>query len=128
MRIEHFAYQVADPAASADWYIKHLGFVLKRSADGAAPVRFLADQSGTIMFELYHNPDIPVPDYRAMDALVHHIAFACDNVAGTAERLAAVGATIELAPTQAANGDDLAMLRDPWGLAVQLVKRSSPLV
>ena len=32
MKIEHIALQVADPAAMADWYVKHLGFCVRRAA------------------------------------------------------------------------------------------------
>jgi hypothetical protein len=30
--------------------------------------------------------------------------------------------------TVADNGDELAMLRDPWGFAIQLVKRHTPML
>ena len=33
MKIEHIAFQVADPAAMADWYAEHLGFCVRRSSD-----------------------------------------------------------------------------------------------
>lgn len=128
MRIEHVALQMAQPAAFADWYCAHMGFTVKRGADAPNPVRFLADGSGTVMLEIYHNPRIPVPDYAAMDPLLLHVAFVSEDVPGDAARLVAAGATPVSGPSRADNGDELAMLRDPWGLALQLVKRADPMV
>ncbi len=128
MRIEHMGIQVRDPAAMADWYVSHLGFTCRRSGDAPVPVRFIADGSGKVMLEVYHNPSVPVPDYASMDPLHLHIAFACEDVAGTAQRLARAGATIVSGPEIKPNGDELAMLRDPWGLAIQLCRRGSPMV
>ena len=127
MNIEHFAYQVEHPAAAADWYIEHLGFSVKKSADAPVPVRFLADSSGCIMIEIYNNPKVTVPDYASMDPLLLHLAFSCDQVPETVARLQAAGATLVSGPEHI-NGDELAMLRDPWGLAIQLCNRKSPMI
>ena len=127
MRIEHFAYQTEDPVAAADWYVAHLGFLIKRAADQPVPVRFLADESGQVMLEIYNNPTVSTPDYAGMDPLLLHIAFVCDRVPETVERLVAAGATKVSGPEQV-KGDELAMLRDPWGLAIQLCNRSEPMV
>jgi uncharacterized glyoxalase superfamily protein PhnB len=63
-----------------------------------------------------------------MDPLVLHVAFAPDDVRATRERLIAAGAVpvgdVVVTPT----GDEFAMLRDPWGLALQLARRARPLV
>lgn len=128
MRIEHFGYQVEEPAKVAEWYCEHLGFEVKRASDAPVPVRFLADVTSKVMVEIYNNPKAPIPDYSAMDPLVLHIAFVCSEVAQTAERLTAAGATIVSGPDVLENGDELAMLRDPWGLAIQLAKRGKPMV
>ena len=31
MKIEHAAYQIEDPVATAAWYVKHLGMTVKRA-------------------------------------------------------------------------------------------------
>ncbi len=128
MRIEHIGIQVTDPAAFADWYIRHLGFVCKRSEDNPTPVRFIADESGRVMLEVYNNSGVAVPDYSSMDPLLLHVAFACSDVSGTAERLQKAGARLIGPPETMPNGDVLAMLRDPWGTAIQLAHRASPMV
>jgi len=127
MKIEHFAYQVDDPAAVAEWYCAQLGFSVKRSADAPVPVRFLADASGEVMIEIYNNPKVETPDYASMDPLILHLAFACDDLVGTIERLTAAGAELLLEETTPL-GDTLAMLRDPWGFAIQLCRRAEPMV
>jgi catechol 2,3-dioxygenase-like lactoylglutathione lyase family enzyme len=128
MRIEHAGIQVKDPAAMAEWYIANLGFECRRSADTPVPVRYIADNSGKVMLEIYRNPGVAVPDYASMGPLHLHIAFQCDDVAGTVQRLLRAGATLYSAPEIKSNGDELAMLRDPWGLPIQLCRRKSPMV
>ncbi|TWT83616.1 Glyoxalase-like domain protein [Planctomycetes bacterium CA13] len=128
MKIEHFALQVEDAAAVAVWYAEQLGFTVKRAADNGYPIRFVADESDDVMIEFYSKPAIEIPNYAAMDPLVFHIAFVCDNLPATIERLVAAGSLLVSGPKRSDNGDELAMLRDPWGLAIQLCYRSIPMV
>ena len=79
------------------------------------------------MLEVYFNPSEPVPDYAAMNPALLHVAFVCDDVPGTVRRLAAAGATLVRRPEMLGE-DELAMLRDPWGLAIQLAKRKQAMV
>ncbi len=123
MKIEHVAFQVDDPAGVADWYIAHLGMTIKRSQAERPFGRFLADQGGTVMLEFYNNPKASIPDYTTIDPLILHVAFLTDDVASTRARLIAAGATAEDEVTITPLGDEVTMLRDPWGLAVQLIKR-----
>lgn len=128
MKIEHVAYQVPDPVALADWYVEHLGLRVKRSQATAPFARFLADDGDAVMIEVYHNPRVPMPDYRSIDPLMLHLAFRVDDVPGTRERLLTAGATAEGDVVVSDGGDHLAMLRDPWGLAIQLVRRRDPMI
>jgi catechol 2,3-dioxygenase-like lactoylglutathione lyase family enzyme len=128
VKIEHTAYQVEDPVALAAWYVEHLGMTVKRKQDAPPFGCFLADDHDSVMLEFYNNPKVRVPDYRAIDPLVLHIAFRADDVAAVRAKLLAAGATAEGEIRQDAMGDTLAMLRDPWGLAVQLVKRVTPMI
>ena len=128
MKIEHTAYQVQDPVALAAWYVLHLGLRVKRAQTASPFGQFLADDGDAVMLEFYNNPKVRVPDYRAIDPLVLHIAFRADDVAATRDRLLEAGATSEGAVTTTESGDTVAMLRDPWGLPVQLVSRRSPMI
>jgi glyoxylase I family protein len=80
------------------------------------------------MIEVYHNPRKPVPDYKSMDPQLIHLAFLSADLRADRDRLVAAGASIveDVATTPA--GDDIMMLRDPWGLPLQLVRRASPML
>lgn len=128
MRIEHMAFNVADPVAMAGWYGEHVGFRVVRATDGPPHGRFLADDSGAVTLEIYRNEEVDVPPYASVDPLVLHLALLSEDVAADVERLVAAGATLVQPPTETPGGDVVAMLRDPWGLALQLVRRVSPMV
>ena len=127
MRIEHVAVQVNDPDAMTEWYVQHLGMRVVRHLGGPAHTYFLGDDNNQTLVEIYHNTAVPVPDYASMDPLWLHIAFNTDDMEGSRARLIAAGCTPagEIGVTPA--GDQLCMLRDPWGLAIQLAKRAKPL-
>lgn len=128
MKIEHFAYQVEDTIAMADWYCEHFGFTVKRGSDNPFPVRFLADESGSVMIEIYSNPAVALPDYFSMNPLLLHLAFVCEDVQKTIGDLTDAGAIRVSGPETTPAGDQLAMLRDPWGFAVQLCCRAESML
>jgi catechol 2,3-dioxygenase-like lactoylglutathione lyase family enzyme len=128
MKIEHVAFNVAEPVAVARWYINHLEMRAARTFGPPTHTHFLVDAGGQSMIEIYNNPKATVPEYRQLDPLVLHLAFAADDVRATRTRLLQAGATPEGEVVVADNGDELAMLRDPWGFAIQLVKRSRPML
>jgi catechol 2,3-dioxygenase-like lactoylglutathione lyase family enzyme len=126
--IEHFALNVEDPVSMANWYCENLGMNIVR--EGPAPInaRFISDASGNTLLEVYNNPPDAVPDYASMNPLLLHIAFMVDDVEATCRRLTAAGATIAEDVFTTDSGDVLAMLRDPWGVAIQFVKRAKPML
>jgi glyoxylase I family protein len=128
VKIEHAAYQVDDPVSVADWYVKHLGMTVKRSQKERPWGYFLADDGDAVMLEIYNNPKASIPNYRQMDPLLLHIAFRAEDVAQTRARLIAAGATAVGEIQSNDVGDQLAMLRDPWGLAIQLVRRTTDMI
>lgn len=128
MNIEHIALNVPDPVAAAKWYVRHLGMRVVRSVDGPPHTRFLADESGRVVLELYRQEQAPVPDYFEMDPMVLHVAFTAADVREARRMLLAADANPVGDVTVAPNGDELAMVRDPWGVPVQLVKRARALL
>ena len=127
MQIEHFGYQVAEPVETARWYVEQLGFSIRRQLGPPTHTHFLADSSGQVMIEIYRNSKVSVPDYRAMDPLLLHLAILSEDPEADRDRLLAAGATIETDLTTTDAGDRLVMLRDPWGLALQLACRKNGL-
>ncbi len=128
MAIEHIGFNVQDPVRCAEWYVHNLGFIVKRKMEHSPYTHFLADSSGHMMLEIYNNPKAAVPDYAASDPLVLHLAFRVRDVEREKERLLQAGASLQRDTTVTASGDQLVMLRDPWGFAIQLCKRQEPLV
>lgn len=127
MKIEHFAINVADPAAMAQWYIRHLGLKVVRQALEPPFITFLADDSGQVMLEIYCNPPDQVPDYPSMHPLLVHLAFVSEDPAADRDRLIAAGASL-FSDDVLPDGSHLVMLRDPWGFAIQLCRRATPML
>ena len=127
MQIEHFAFNVKDPVAVADWYCAHLGFSIARRFESAPFTHFLADSTGNVMIEIYCNPPNDVPDYPSMHFLQLHLAFVSQDPEADAERLIAAGAQ-QVDDVRPKDGSVLLMLKDPWGFAIQLCKRGTPMV
>jgi glyoxylase I family protein len=126
VNIEHVALNVADPVALADWYVKHLGMKIVRRVDGPPHTRFIADAAGRTVLEVYCQK-APVPDYAAQDPMVLHVAFAAPDIRAARDQLLSAGATIAKDIHTTPDGDEMAFLRDPWGVVIQLVRRARPL-
>lgn len=128
MRLEHVAFNVPDAPAMAEWYVAHLGMRIARSIPDPPYIHFLADSSGQSLLEIYSDPLGEYVDYAAYHPVTFHLAFAVDDMEATRRRLAAAGGTLDGDVYETPAGDRLAFVRDPWGYAVQLVQRQSPLL
>jgi predicted enzyme related to lactoylglutathione lyase len=126
MRFEHFALNVPDARAHAGWYIEHVGFSVARARTDAPYTHFLADESGRVVVELYSNPAAPCFDFAARDPLVFHFAVVSRDAEADATRLQKAGATLARDETLG-DGSRLIMLRDPWGVSLQLCQRANPM-
>ncbi len=128
MKIEHIAFLVEKPLDVIGWYEKHLGMRIVRTGGAPSYTHFLADSSGKVLVEVYRNDHLKLPDYRSMDPLLLHLAFTTERIEEERSRLLQAGATAEGDVALTPLGDRVAMLRDPWGLAIQLVQRREPMV
>jgi predicted enzyme related to lactoylglutathione lyase len=127
LKIEHIAWPVEDPPAAAEWYEAHLGMKVVRGGGEPAHVRFLADSTDRVLLEVYNNPRVKVPDYRNVDPLIIHLAFCVEDVEAEVDRLVAAGAAVHAPYAKMESGDQMAMLRDPWGFPIQILKRGEPM-
>ncbi len=125
MKIEHFAFQSSDPVAMAAWYVRHLGMRAVKSIGAPTYTHFLEAADGAVQIEIYRNETAPIPDYPNQDPLLIHLGFVSADPVADADRLKVAGATHQSGPTVTAAGDELIMLRDPWGFPIQLCKRAS---
>jgi catechol 2,3-dioxygenase-like lactoylglutathione lyase family enzyme len=126
MKFEHFALNVPDARAQAQWYVQHLGFKVVRSREDVPYMHFLADETGRVIMELYSNPKAPFPDYPNMPPLCLHVALVAADARAERTRLEKAGAKFVL-EEPLADGSLLIMLRDPWGVALQLCQRVVPM-
>ena len=123
MTFEHFAFNAPDARAAAEWYVTHLGLRILRAQDKSPYTHFLADDTGRVVLEIYSNPTATIPDYPSEHPLRFHFAFAVVDARAEQKRLTAAGATTaeEVTPP---DGSLLIMMRDPWGVPVQLCQRA----
>ena len=118
MKLEHVAIDVADPEALIKWWCENLGF--RRSAPKSA---FIIDDTGVMGLEVYRTGETPfAPDYPSMNPMTLHIAFVSEDVKADVDRLVAAGARLEKLSLDNP-AFHMAILRDPWGVPVQLCKR-----
>jgi glyoxylase I family protein len=127
LNVEHIALNVSAPVAMAAWYVEHLGMRIVRKTDAPPHIHFLADAKGRVVIEFYSNPVDQIPDYASMHPMRLHLAFASPDPDAARTALVAAGATY-VEEMSLADGSRLLMLRDPWGLAIQLCARATPLL
>jgi len=117
MKIEHVAVDVPDPEAFKAWWCENLGFRLSSNPG------FIMDDTGVTGLEVYRTGETPAaPDYAAMNSMTFHVAFVSDDVKADVDRLVAAGAKLEQLKLDSP-AFHMAILRDPWGVAIQLCRR-----
>ena len=123
--IEHIALEIEDPASMAKWWTENLGFKVTLARPTGST--FIEDEAGRVAFELYRPSEgRRAPDYRNMPILQLHFGLFSDDVDADVKRLVAAGAT-EVARDEAP-GLKGATLRDPNGIAFQVMRRERPVV
>ena len=123
--IEHIALEIEDPASMAKWWTENLGFRVTLARPSGS--MFIEDEAGRVAFELYRPSEgRKAPDYHAMPILQLHFGLFSDDVDADVKRLVAAGA-MEVAKDEVP-GLKGVTLRDPNGLAFQVMKRAKPVV
>jgi glyoxylase I family protein len=128
MHLEHLGLNHPAPVAAAAWYCQHLGMKIARNFGPPQFGHFLADARGKMMLEFYRNAEVMIPDYSALPPFAFHIAFHVSDVAALRSQLLQAGATSEGEINTNSDGDKITIVRDPWGICVQLVQRAVPMV
>ena len=126
MKFEHFGMNVPDARAMAAWYVAHCGMSVARGTQAAPWTHFLADSTGRVVMEIYTNLVTATSDHSAQHPLRYHHAFAVADPAADRKRLEAAGATT-VSDDMLPDGSHLVMMRDPWGIPLQLCKRAKPM-
>ena len=125
MKFEHFALNVPDTRAQAQWYVKNVGFTIARAREDEPFTHFLADETGRIIVEFYTNTKQAIPNYQELHPLSFHIAVAAADARAERARLEKAGAKLFLEDPQP-DGSLLIMMRDPWSVPLQLCQRTKP--
>lgn len=123
MVFEHFALNVANIVQVVDWYCQHLGLTIASEQKVAPYMTFLADSAGRVVLELYSRDDAPKRNFDAEHPLTFHVAFVSKDAEKDKERLMAQGASF-FEEVHKPDGSHLVMLRDPWGMPLQLCQRA----
>jgi len=127
MIFEHFALNVSNPVEMAKWYVDNLEMKIVRSIDKSPFTRFLADKTGRVVLEIYSNTSAKIPDHKSAHPLEFHFAFMVEDTISLKNKLLSEGATLE-EDLKLNDGSNLVMLRDPFGVPVQLCKRGTPMM
>lgn len=125
MKFEHFAINVPDARAQAQWWVQNLGLKVARKREDAPYTHFLADETDRVVVEMYSNTTAAMPDYKKTHPLVFHVAFVSKNSQADRARLEKVGATF-FVEDKLPDGSSLVMMQDPWGVALQFCQRANP--
>ena len=128
MHLEHLGLNHPDPVAAAAWFCQNLDMTVARKFGPPQHGHFLADARGTMMLEFYFNADVAVPDYAKLAPFSFHIAFHVDDVPAIRARLLKAGATPEGEVNTNGDGDKITIVRDPWGICLQFVQRTKPMI
>ncbi|MEM7333117.1 MAG: VOC family protein [Chloroflexota bacterium] len=127
MKIEHFAINVKEPQAMAQWYAEHLGLTIIRADETPPFITFLADDNNQTLLELYANPNGEYIDFANLTVFTFHIAFSVPDMAGECVRLIEAGATSKGDAITLGNGDKTQFVQCPWGVTIQFLERINPL-
>jgi catechol-2,3-dioxygenase len=123
MVFEHFALNVYNIEEIVKWYTKNLGLSIVSEQKESPFMTFLADSSGRVIMELYYRPDEHITNFKTQHPLTFHVAFVSENAEQDKARLLEQGALF-VEEVKKEDGSLLAMLRDPWGLPLQLCQRA----
>ncbi len=125
MVFEHFALNVANIKEVVQWYTKNLGLTIVSEQKEPPFMSFLADSSGRVIIEFYHRPDAVMTDFIKQHPLTFHVAFVSENAQRDRERLEKAKAVF-VEEVKKEDGTHLIMLRDPFGMPLQLCQRAVP--
>lgn len=127
MIFEHFALNLRNPIKFVEWYTSNCEMKIAKSMKEPPFTHFLTDSSGRSVVEIYSNPSAKIPDYNLMDPLEFHFAFTVEDVNKIKSKLISAGATL-VEDFILEDGSHIIMLRDPFGIPLQLCKRAKPLI
>jgi catechol 2,3-dioxygenase-like lactoylglutathione lyase family enzyme len=128
LRFEHLALNVADAQSVANWYVENLGMKILRQGPPPTNTNFIADDGKHMMLELFTNPAVPFLELSKFSSISIHFAFVVNDVRSLRTGLIEAGATLAEDVRETNAGDQVLVLRDPWGFPIQFIKRGELLL
>ena len=128
MKIEHIGLLSSAPIQMGHWYNKHLGFkIIIEDGTDAEGVIFIKDDSGTVI-EIGNLSGISPVEFRSHHPLSIHLAVECSSPENKAKCLVEAGAELIGESLKNAYKGEKILVRDPWGLTIQLINRKTKFV
>lgn len=127
MVFEHFALNVETPIETANWYVENCEMKIVKGSDKPPFAHFLADKTGRLAIEIYKNDSAKIIDLETKHPLEFHFAFMVKDAEVLKNKLLSKGATFE-EELHLDDGSHLVMLRDPFGIPLQLCQRGIPMM
>jgi glyoxylase I family protein len=124
MVFEHFALNVNNVSAVVKWYVLHMELKVVSQQKELPFMTFLADSSDRVILELYQRSDEMMTNFVTQHPLTFHLAFVSENAQFDRERLEVERASF-IEEVRKEDGSHLIMLRDPWGMPLQLCQRAN---
>jgi len=124
MVFEHFALNVNNVSAVVKWYVLHMELKVVSQQKELPFMTFLADSSNRVILELYQRSDEMMTNFVTQHPLTFHLAFVSENAQFDRERLEVERASF-IEEVRKEDGSHLIMLRDPWGMPLQLCQRAN---
>ncbi len=126
--IEHIGIIVNEPEKMAYWYKEVLGFnIIVAKEDSEKGMAFVTDAGSKVMLEFGKIPGVAPLALKVNHQAQLHIALKSDDPDRDTEYLISKGAAFIEKCAATLPGDNIVMLKDPWGNTLQLVKRGQPL-
>ena len=123
MVFEHFAINVKNIDEVIQWYVVNLGLKVISEQKEPPFMTFLADSTGRVFIELYYRPEEMITEFSKQHPLTFHMAFVSENAQADYLRLEKQGAVF-IEEVKKEDGSLLIMLRDPFGMPLQLCQRT----
>ncbi len=125
IKFEHIAFLLPNPGKAVEWYCSNLDMKIVNKGKGSI---FVTDSARNIMLEFLINNEVKPLNFRKINVLSLHIAFHTKNAEMLKKKLIGNDATVESDLTTTDSGDKIMILRDPWGIPIQLVERKNPIL
>jgi uncharacterized glyoxalase superfamily protein PhnB len=98
-----------------------------KGSDKPPFAHFIADKTGRLAIEIYKNDSAKIINFKSKHPLEFHFAFMVKNAEEIKNNLIKAGATLE-EELNLDDGSHLVMLRDPFGVPLQLCQRGVPMM